>query len=89
MDNDDQQIDNDENTEKVIYKDISSTEKWLIAVLLGVIFLIVASPLIFQFSDTIFGYVGWNTVRSNGKPTPFGWILHMLAFILIVRILMA
>lgn len=71
------------------YKDIDPTEKWLIAVLLGIVFLIVASPLVFSFSNAIFGYVGWNTVKENGKPSSFGWVLHLAAFIIIVRVLMA
>ena len=71
------------------YKDINSNEKWLIAVLLGIVFIILASPLVFALTDGIFGYVGWNTVKANGKPTSFGWTLHLIAFILIIRILMA
>jgi hypothetical protein len=67
---------------------ITSTDKWLIAVLLGVIFLIVAAPLMFRLSNSIFKYVGMNTVDSRGSPTPFGWIIHTIAFIILVRILM-
>ena len=75
--------------EKVVYIDINSKEKWVIAAIIGVIFVIIASPLVFQLSDTIFGFIGWNTLKLNGKPTPFGWVLHTVLFILIIRILMA
>ena len=69
-------------------KELDGNEKWLIAVLLGIVFLIVASPLVFRFSNSIFGYIGWNTTKPSGSPTPFGWIIHVIAFIIIVRLLM-
>ena len=67
---------------------LSNQEKWIIAVIIGVIFLIVSNPLVFRFSDIILGFVSLHTVGPDGKPTAFGWILHAVAFIIIIRILM-
>lgn len=67
---------------------VDSNEKWLIAVLLGIIFLIISAPLIFRLSNSITSKVGMHTTYKSGLPTPFGYIIHMIVFILIVRILM-
>ena len=70
--------------------EVTALEKWLIAAILGVVFLIIASPLVFKFTNSIFGYIGWHTIQpgTSQKPTLFGWILHAIVFIIIVRILM-
>ena len=67
---------------------LSDTDKWLAAVIIGVVFLIIASPIIFKFSNSIFKYIKLPTIRGNGMPTIFGLLIHTLAFILIVRLLM-
>ena len=67
---------------------VSSDQKWLIAILLGIIFLIVSIPIIYRFSNTIFSKINLNTTDRNGIPTPFGLLLHTIIFIIIVRILM-
>lgn len=63
-------------------------EKWLIAIMLGVIFLIVAAPLIFKFSNQIFNYINIHTLNPDGRPSVMGWIIHTVIFIIIVRVLM-
>jgi len=67
---------------------VDGTQKWFIAVLLGLIFLIISAPLIYRLTNGILSKIRLNTTYKNGTPTPFGYVLHMIIFIVIVRILM-
>lgn len=67
---------------------VTSNQKWLIAIVLGIIFLIVSIPIIYNLSNTLFSKINLRTTYDNGLPTPFGLVLHTLIFIIIVRILM-
>ncbi len=67
---------------------LSDKDKWLIAVIIGVLFLILAAPLIFKFSNVIFKPLKLPTIKENGMPTIFGLLLHTIVFILILRLLM-
>ena len=78
----------EETSEINACNELDSAEKWRIAILLGIIFLIVCAPLIFKMSNSILGIVGLQTLDAKGNPNMFGWVIHMIAFILIVRILM-
>tara|TARA_R110001632_G_scaffold50169_6_gene125303 strand:- start:675 stop:896 length:222 start_codon:yes stop_codon:yes gene_type:complete len=63
------------------------TEKWIIAIILGFVFLIISSHYIYNASNGIGSFVGIKTV-TNGSPNKIGYMLHLLAFILIVRLLL-
>lgn len=67
---------------------LSDTDKWLSAIIIGIIFLILAAPLIFKFSNNIFKYVKMPTIKENNTPTIFGLLLHTIVFIIIIRLLM-
>lgn len=69
------------------HKELESSEKWIIATLLGVIFVLLASPLMFRITDSVTRIFKLPTLQGS-RPTSFGWILHVLLFILIVRLLM-
>jgi hypothetical protein len=63
-------------------------DKWRIAIIIGIIFIILTSPIIFGFSDNIFSKIRISTCDRKGRPTLFGWLLHAIIFIIIIRILM-
>jgi hypothetical protein len=73
--------------QKDICKEPSNLEKWILACILGFVFLIVASPYAFKFADKFLSMVGFGTMRGD-SPTGGGWVLHMVIFILLVRLLM-
>lgn len=69
-------------------RDPKSIDKWRVAIILGIIFVIMTAPIIFGFSNSIFRHAGLPTCDGKGRPTMFGWILHAVVFVLIVRLLM-
>lgn len=66
---------------------ITSRDKWIVAIILGFVFLILVSPLAFQTGNRMLSWVGMSYMRK-GKPTGPGWILHCVLFIIFVRLLM-
>ena len=66
---------------------ITSREKWILAVLLALLFLLLCTPLAFQTGNRFLSWVGLSYLK-NGQVTPTGWILHALIFALLVRLLM-
>ena len=67
---------------------ITGFDKMLIAVIIGIIFFILASPIIFKLTNQGTRLIGVRTVKDNGNVTTTGLILHTIAFVLIVRALM-
>lgn len=65
----------------------TSKEKWIIAILLGFVFLIISSYYAYNASNTLGSYIGVKTL-SNGSPTKSGYLIHLLAFIVIIRLLL-
>jgi len=70
--------------------EVSSGQKWRISLLSGIIFLIIASPLLFKLVDGLVKsvYPDFNVVDFNGTPTIQGVVLHSVVFILVTRLLM-
>ena len=68
--------------------EISEQEKWTIAFLIGILFFIAASPILFRLSDQILSFIGLHTLDQKGNPTGFGWAIHVAVFIILVRLLM-
>jgi len=69
-------------------KPYTSRDKWIIAGLAGLLFLIVSSPYLYSFMDVITSPLGIDIANQNGCPNLGGLILHGLIFILIIRLLM-
>lgn len=63
-------------------EEISGSQKWWVAVLLGLIFFIIASPCFLSFTNSFLG------TGNNGSITLFGLFIHMLIFIIFVRIIL-
>lgn len=68
----------------------TSGQKWWAAVLLGLLFAVISSPMAYEISNVL-------SVRSGGPPTItdptrsttlFGLLVHTIIFILIVRLLL-
>jgi len=67
----------------------NSEKKWNISIYSGVLFFIIASPVLFRLVNqltTNFG--GISILNNDGYPNIVGLILHSLVFIIIVRISM-
>lgn len=67
--------------------EISSREKWILAILLAMLFLFFATPLAFQTGNRFLSLAGLSYVH-NDRVTGAGWILHAVLFALFVRLLM-
>ena len=65
----------------------TATEKWIIAIILGFVFLIISSHYIYNASNSVGTFIGVKTMTNN-SPNKIGYLLHLLAFILIVRLLL-
>ena len=68
-------------------KPLTPQEKWILAAILGLLAVIAFGPLSFLFSNRLGNYVGVSTSK-NGKPTGFGFTLHVVFFIVMIRVLM-
>lgn len=64
----------------------TSKHKWYLAIILGIIFLVLSSPIVYNLTNKIFTNIGMQTVNENGVPSLFGIVLHAIVFLLISRI---
>jgi len=69
-------------------KHVTSKDKWIISIISGLLFLLIASPFLFTLVNDITKRVGLTVASASGCPTTSGLLLHALVFILITRILM-
>jgi hypothetical protein len=63
----------------------TNSEKWMISLYSGLLFLVIASPLMYSLVNSITSAIGVETASENGCPKMVGLILHALVFLLIVR----
>jgi len=75
-------------TRKECAKIVSDQDKWLIAFLAGVLFIIIASPWLYRIVNSILEPLGLKTADEDGSPTGLGLVTHGIVFILIVRLMM-
>ncbi len=66
---------------------LKNIDKWILSAMIGVIFIIIASPFSFKLSEQVFGFVKIRTMSGN-NPNYVGWVIHTIAFIVIIRLLM-
>ena len=66
---------------------VSPLEKWILACLLGGVFLFIASPFAFKFTNSAGSKVGLPTLRGE-SPNCLGWVVHLVIFIIVVRIML-
>ena len=70
---------------KKLYTD---RDKWIVAVISAVLFLIIASPFMYNFTNSITSSFGLVLADSRGYPLMSGLLVHALIFLLIIRLLM-
>lgn len=66
----------------------TSREKWIISLMSGLLFLLIASPFLYSTVGKLAGMVGLNTSSASGCPTILGLVLHAVVFTVIVRLMM-
>jgi len=69
-------------------KQLTSKDKWVIALLSGLLFLLVASPFLFNVVNGATSSFGMTIADHNGCPNLGGLMLHAIVFMLIIRLLM-
>jgi hypothetical protein len=66
---------------------ICSFDRTLIAIIIGIIFFLLAMPMAFRLTNGIGSRIRLPTLK-NGSPTLIGLIVHTIIFIIIIRLLM-
>ena len=64
-------------------------QKWTCALVCGLIFLLVSAPFTYDFTNYVGEKISDNLKTKQddgGRPTLFGLILHMIVFVLLVRL---
>lgn len=69
-------------------KSYTSKDKWIVSLISGLLFLLIASPFLFQFTNGITSSFGLTLASPSGCPNLGGLVLHSLVFMLVVRLLM-
>jgi hypothetical protein len=67
-------------------KPYTSKDKWIVAVIGGVMFILFSSPFFYDLIDTATGSFGFSTA-NDGCPNLRGSIVHSVLFVLTVRLL--
>lgn len=68
-------------------RQVTSRDKWVISIISGLLFLLIASPFLFGVVNEITSKFGIPVI-TNGCPNMAGLVIHSIVFILIVRLLM-
>lgn len=63
-------------------------EKWVYSFIAGVLFFALASPFLFNITQSIAGLFGFTFITPAGVPTIQGITFHAIVFMLITRVLM-
>jgi hypothetical protein len=70
---------------------LSNQQKWLGALVAGLLFLILSSSFAYQLTNKLLTAIGGPkaaTVTPAGAPTVLGLILHTIVFILLLRLIL-
>jgi large-conductance mechanosensitive channel len=65
----------------------STGQKWLLSLIYGLLFLIIASPFMYKLTGTLTNMISFKT-SENGCPNIYGLILHSVVFFLLARLIM-
>lgn len=69
-------------------KPYTSKDKWIVSIISGLLFLLIASPFLYQLTNIVFSPLGFIMASKEGCPTILGLVVHSLVFLLIVRLMM-
>jgi|SRR5579885_2397340 len=67
---------------------VTSLDKWIIAVIITIVSIIIYLPFTYRLTNRVVGVAGFKTTKDTGIPNLFGIILHAVIFIIIIRLLM-
>jgi hypothetical protein len=67
---------------------VSNGDKWIIAAIIAVIFVVLACPLAFRVTNWLVSPLCVSTVSKDGRPTWVGLLVHGLIFFFAIRLLM-
>lgn len=68
--------------------DITNEKKWMISLLSAIIFIIIASPTMFSFTNKVFKSFNIDILDEEENVTWTGLIIHGVVYMLISRLLM-
>lgn len=68
-------------------KPYTSKDKWIVSIMSGILFLLIASPFLYGVVNSLTSNFGLVTA-VNGCPNITGLIIHSIVFVVIVRLLM-
>ena len=72
-------------------KPYTSKDKWILSIMVGLLFMLISSPYLYKITNSIASYVKLSTIEggnsSPGMPNIPGLILHTIIFTIIVRLL--
>lgn len=66
----------------------TSESKWLISLMSGIIFIVIASPFMFDLTQRLIGKPLGLSFVKGGTPTITGLLVHGAVYTLIVRLMM-
>ena len=67
----------------------TNKEKWIISIWSVLVYFLITNPFTYMITN-ILGSINpiLATVNKDGRPTIFGYVLHLLVFFFIVRLMM-
>lgn len=69
------------------HKPYTSKDKWIVSIISGILFLLLASPFLYNLVNSATSNFGLQTA-INGCPNIIGLLIHGIIFIIIVRLMM-
>lgn len=67
---------------------LTDKDKWTIALMAGLLFLIISSAFLYRFVDGLVSGFGWSVANPQGCPTLLGSIVFTVLFVMIVRLVL-
>ena len=69
-------------------KPYASKDKWIVSIISGLLFLLIASPFLFSAMNSLTSSFGMTLATKDGCPNLGGLLLNAILFIFVVRLLM-
>jgi hypothetical protein len=72
----------------------TSSEKWIISAWSVLAVFVILNPLTYFITNSIFSIIGAPTIQNSkgplglAAPTLFGFVLHLVVFFLLIRVMM-
>lgn len=66
----------------------TSSDKWTVSIMSGILFLLVSSPYMFSLTNNITSRIGMDISNKVGCPNMAGLLLHASVYTVLLRILM-